>query len=86
MPLLKSVWNGIVDFNATDPTVLAFSSQQHFDKVLKGGYAYIGDKTQLQIKMSEECDLALVTEEFLPMRYALGLPNNSPYTKLFSDM
>ncbi|XP_021356287.1 glutamate receptor ionotropic, kainate 3-like [Mizuhopecten yessoensis] len=81
----KKVWAGMLRFNASDPSVLSPKSSVHFDKVLAGDYAYIGDKTQMEIKMAEECSLLMADEFFLPLQYAFGFPNVSPYTKIFSD-
>ncbi|XP_069121394.1 glutamate receptor ionotropic, delta-1-like [Argopecten irradians] len=80
------VWEGMLRFNASDPSTLSPKSSVHFEKVLAGdNYAYIGDKTQMEIKMAEECSLLMADDEFLPLQYAFGFPNFSPYTKLFSD-
>ncbi|OWF41423.1 Glutamate receptor ionotropic, kainate 2 [Mizuhopecten yessoensis] len=84
-PDLMKVWAGMLEFNASDNSILSSQSSEHFKKVLGGGYAYIGDKTQMEIKMAEECSLLISDDEFMPLQYALGLPNFSPYTKMFSD-
>jgi hypothetical protein len=39
------MWNGIVKFNQTDPSVLSSNPAEHINKVLEGEYAYIADKT-----------------------------------------
>ncbi|XP_060063877.1 uncharacterized protein LOC132544318 [Ylistrum balloti] len=85
VPDFMKVWDGMLRFNASDPSVLSPKSSVHFDKVLKGDYAYIGDKTQMEIKMAEECSLLMADEVFMPLQYAFGFPNFSPYTKIFSD-
>ena len=81
----QSAWDGIYKFNMTDPDVLHTDPLVHMQKVLDGDYAYIADKTQMDIRMSTECSLQTIKEEFLPMQYAIGLQNHSPYTKTFSD-
>lgn len=73
------------EFNKTDVNVLNTDPEYHMQRVLDGNYAYIGDKTQMEIRMSTECTLQTIEEEFLPLQYALGLQNNSPYKKIFSD-
>lgn len=78
-------WAGILKFNSTDPSVLSTKSKVHFDRVLSGGYFYIGDKTQMEIITATECSLLMAEDQFMPLQYAIGLPNFSPYTKIFSD-
>ncbi|XP_060068781.1 glutamate receptor ionotropic, kainate 2-like [Ylistrum balloti] len=84
-PDLMRVWAKMQEFNASDNSILSSKSSEHFTKVLGGGYSYIGDKTQMEIKMAEECSLLISDDEFMPLQYAFGLPNFSPYTKMFSD-
>ncbi|XP_033760424.1 glutamate receptor-like [Pecten maximus] len=84
-PDLMKVWAKMLEFNSSDASILSSQSSEHFTKVLGGGYAYIGDKTQMEIKMAKECSLLISDDEFMPLQYAFGLPNFSPYTKMFSD-
>ncbi|OWF39812.1 Glutamate receptor ionotropic, kainate 3 [Mizuhopecten yessoensis] len=84
LPEFKAVWQGIERFNASDPSVLSTDPDVHIQKVLDSNYAYLGDKTQIEIKMANECTLRTGKEEVLPFQYAFGLPNLSPYTDLIS--
>ncbi|XP_069103797.1 glutamate receptor ionotropic, kainate 2-like [Argopecten irradians] len=83
----KQVWDGIVRFNQTDKDVLTSDPALHITKVLSGDYVFLADKTynELMIRSRKECDLIMTNEEFLPFQYAVGLPNNSPYTRLFAN-
>jgi hypothetical protein len=53
--------------------------------VKEGKYAYIAEKSLLEIIASKNCELHIAKEEFLPLQYGIGLPNESPFTKIFSD-
>ncbi|XP_060070631.1 glutamate receptor ionotropic, kainate 1-like [Ylistrum balloti] len=83
----QQVWNGIVSYNQSDRNVLSPDPEVHISKVLSGNYVFLADKTYSELRMRgrKECDLVMTKEEFLPFQYAVGLPNNSPYTKLFAD-
>ncbi|XP_033760423.1 probable glutamate receptor [Pecten maximus] len=84
-PDLMKVWAKMKEFNSSDASILSSKPSEHFKKVLGGGYAYIGDQTQMEVKMAKECSLLMSDDEFMPLQYAFGLPNFSPYTKMFSD-
>lgn len=60
------------------------SHEAHIKMVKEGGYAYMNDKSGMVKWVSKECDLVLIKEEFFPMTYAIGLPNDSPYKDMFS--
>ncbi|CAC5406414.1 unnamed protein product [Mytilus coruscus] len=81
----KELWRGIITFNATDPSVLSSDPEVHVTKVLKGEYAYVADKTFMDLAMTNNCDLAIATSDILPVQYAIGLPNNSSFVQMFSD-
>ncbi|VDI39698.1 Hypothetical predicted protein [Mytilus galloprovincialis] len=85
LPERKELWYGIIKFNATDSSVLSSDPGVHISKVLKGEYAYVADKTFMDLAMTNNCDLAIATSDILPVQYAIGLPNNSPFVQMFSD-
>jgi hypothetical protein len=85
LPEYKKLWAVIVKFNKTEPDILSLSLKVHLDKVLAGGYAFVADKTSMEIAMATNCDLSITKEEFQPLKYSMGLQNHSPYTKLLSD-
>ena len=35
--------------------------------------------------MANECDLIKIKDEFMPMKYAFGFPDNSPHNAMFSE-
>ncbi|XP_033761043.1 glutamate receptor ionotropic, delta-2-like isoform X2 [Pecten maximus] len=84
LPVFKAVYTGMVRFNRTDPDVLSMDQDVHIDKVLRGNYVHIGDRSQIQVKMANECSLYTGSAEILPVQYSFGLPNGSPLTELFS--
>lgn len=78
-------WSKLVEFNQTDHTVLSGDGNKQIEKVKKGDYAYVGDRTFMELKTMNNCELGIAASDILPLQYSIGLPNNSPYTKLFSD-
>ncbi|XP_063428109.1 glutamate receptor ionotropic, kainate 2-like isoform X1 [Mytilus trossulus] len=85
LPEYQTLWNGIVGYNQTDNRVLSVLGNVQIEKVIEGDYAYIGDKTYFDMIMVNNCDLAMTLAEILQLQYAIALPNNSPFTKMFSD-
>ncbi|XP_069103796.1 glutamate receptor ionotropic, kainate 4-like [Argopecten irradians] len=83
----QQVWDGLSRFNRTEKDIFSFDPEVHISKVLSGDYVYLGDKTynEITVRSRKECDLVLTKEEFIPLQYAVGLPNNSPYTRLFAN-
>uniref|UniRef100_A0A8W8MHM2 Uncharacterized protein n=1 Tax=Magallana gigas TaxID=29159 RepID=A0A8W8MHM2_MAGGI len=82
---LQAVWAGIKKFNVTDPEVLSPDPNVHIDKMYRENYVFFGDKVFMDIRKSNQCDLMTAEEEIPNNYYAVGLPNNSLYTKTFSD-
>ncbi|XP_052065508.1 glutamate receptor ionotropic, kainate glr-3-like [Mytilus californianus] len=85
VPAVKGVWNGIVQFSKDDPSVLDHDTQAHIRKVEGGNYAYFGDRTLVELSMTTSCDLVLASTDIFYFTYAIGLPNHSPFEKIFSD-
>ncbi|XP_071080673.1 probable glutamate receptor [Haliotis cracherodii] len=57
----------------------------HLRRVLKGRYAFIGDENDFELMQSKFCDLQFMKEQFSPVQFAVGLPNDSVNTKIFSN-
>ena len=57
----------------------------HLERVKQGGYAWIGDKTTIELEMAKECGLMTIKEEFLPLKYALVFPKHSTHLSTFSN-
>ncbi|XP_078311780.1 uncharacterized protein LOC111133837 isoform X2 [Crassostrea virginica] len=83
--VLQKVWKGIKTFNKTDSDVLHPDPNVHIEKMYKEKYVYIGDKSYMEVRKANRCELVTATEEIPNMSYGIGLPNNSLYTKMFSD-
>lgn len=82
---LQAVWTGIKKFNETDSEVLSPDPNVHIAKMYREKYVYFGDKVYMDIRKSNQCDLMTAEEEIPNNYYAVGLPNNSLYTKTISD-
>ncbi|VDI82414.1 Hypothetical predicted protein [Mytilus galloprovincialis] len=72
-------------YNKSDTRVLSYIGDEHIGKVLEGNYAFIVDKTFFDMTMIDNCELAMPLAEVLQLQYAMALPNNSPFTKIFTD-
>ncbi|KAK6182170.1 hypothetical protein SNE40_009911 [Patella caerulea] len=81
----KRLWQGILEFNKTDPDVLHLDQDLQRHKVITENYGYIADKTTAETWVFQSCDLTYLKELFFPMNYAFGLQSNSPYLQYFSD-
>ncbi|XP_076113503.1 glutamate receptor U1-like [Mytilus galloprovincialis] len=80
----RSFWNGIVRSNITDPNVLSSDYDEQILKVLEGEYAFVWDNIPMEISVAKSCELSIISTDIFST-YALGLPNNSPFQKVFSD-
>ncbi|CAC5375410.1 unnamed protein product [Mytilus coruscus] len=85
IPEYKKIWSGVVEYNKTDTRVLSYIGDIHIGKVLEGNYAFIVDKTFFDMTMINNCELTMTSAEVLQLQYAMALPNNSPFTKIFTD-
>ncbi|XP_048259569.1 glutamate receptor ionotropic, delta-1-like [Haliotis rufescens] len=82
----RKIWQGIQGFQGYDNDVLSQSADVHMKKVLEGSYVFFNDNEALTPWKSQHCDLAFTKETFLPFTYALGLPKESPYADIFSNV
>ncbi|CAG2195718.1 GRID1 [Mytilus edulis] len=78
-------WNGVVAYNKTNPSILSTDPNVQIRLVMEGDYAYVGDRTAMELAMDNNCHLAMVLSDLLAMHFAIALPNKSPFTKIFSD-
>ncbi|XP_069104060.1 uncharacterized protein [Argopecten irradians] len=85
LPVYLKVWDGVVKANASDPRALSPDPAIHIQKILKEDYVYFGDKVVMDMRRVNDCRLTTVDEEIPNMSYGVGLPNHSPYTKIFSN-
>lgn len=53
-------------------------------KALEGNYAFIWDNVPLEFAAARSCDLETIHTDIFST-YAIGLPENSPFLKVFSD-
>ncbi|XP_045201044.2 glutamate receptor 2-like [Mercenaria mercenaria] len=83
-PAFKKMGEAYIEFSKTDPTILHQNPDFHVERVKKGKYAWIGDKTYMEIAMATECNLMSIKEEFMPLIYVFGFKNNSPHAAIFS--
>jgi len=50
----------------------------------RGYYGWIGDSVVIEMALTRDCDLLMIKERFLPLKYAFGFTNNSPHAQIFS--
>ncbi|RUS85248.1 hypothetical protein EGW08_007009 [Elysia chlorotica] len=84
-PEFQSIAEKMDRFYRDDPDIYHSSTALHLEKVHMHCYAYIADKGLFSSWLATNCDLILLKEKFFPGRYGIVLPNNSVYTKVFSD-
>ncbi|XP_041354577.1 glutamate receptor ionotropic, kainate 2-like [Gigantopelta aegis] len=85
LTVYKDIWNGVQRFASTDQNVLSSLDGVHKAKVENGNYIFFFDGDIIQLWSEANCDLVMLEETFYQIQYAVGLPNMSPYKKLFSD-
>ena len=85
MPSFSYLWDAIQEFLKEGIPALATRTSDHMRMVNQGGYTYIADMTALEMEVSQDCNLAVMKEKFIPFYYAVGTQNNSVYTDLFSE-
>ncbi|ESO86865.1 hypothetical protein LOTGIDRAFT_166867 [Lottia gigantea] len=81
----QKVWEGVQKFSKDDPDHLHPDMNVHFDRMMNSEYAVIDDGSAIFSWSEQQCDINILNERFFPNHYALGLPNNSPFTGIFSD-
>ncbi|XP_045200055.2 glutamate receptor 2-like isoform X1 [Mercenaria mercenaria] len=80
----RRVGNALMEFNETDPSVFAKDIKTQLAKVKNGGYGWIGDTVVMELEMEKDCELMMIKEKFLPLKYAFGFTNNSPHVQIFT--
>ncbi|CAC5418385.1 unnamed protein product [Mytilus coruscus] len=78
-------WKGVVSYNKTKPSILSAKRDVQVRLVMEGDYAYVGDKTHMELTMVNNCHLTMALSDIVSLQYAIALPNKSPFTKIFSD-
>lgn len=84
LPEREEFWDGVLKFSRSDPSVLRGDYDAHILKVLQGGYAFLWDDIPNEISVKNSCELAKISTDMFST-YAIGLPNNSPFEKIFTD-
>ncbi|XP_060589774.1 glutamate receptor 3-like [Ruditapes philippinarum] len=80
----RRIGDALMDFNETDPSVFAKDFKTQLAKVKKGNYGWIGDTVVMEVEMAKDCELMMIKEKFLPLKYAFGFTNNSPHVQIFT--
>ncbi|CAC5420552.1 GRIK4 [Mytilus coruscus] len=84
LPIHTEVWNGIVDFNQSDPSVLMSNEDKQFEKVINGNYAYFAVNLVAQYYKVRGFDIIILPEIITTIPNAFALQKNSPYEEMFS--
>ena len=81
------LWERIVGWNQSDPSVLSSDVDVHLQRMLQGGYAYIHSREGSAVARLKNCHLALIGEKDAPStNINIALRKNSAYRKLFQDV
>lgn len=70
------------EFAETDPLIYTLNDTIHLQRVIQGGYAYIGDTTSFEVEMSKTCNIDMIRDQFVPEQYSVALWKNSAYWKV----
>ncbi|XP_052067296.1 glutamate receptor ionotropic, kainate glr-3-like [Mytilus californianus] len=85
VPTYAAIWNGIVEFNKSDPSVLSKSGEEHLQKLYNGNYAFIMAKQYIDFETTGHCNLVLLNEHLARNEVAFALANNSPCVRILSN-
>jgi hypothetical protein len=85
MAIHKKVWNGIVKFNNTDPTVLSTSDDAHYKKVINEDYVYFGVLGVAEYYKGKGYNLVALPEDIGTIPNAFAVSKNSPYVSMLSE-
>ncbi|VDI36281.1 Hypothetical predicted protein [Mytilus galloprovincialis] len=85
VPTYAAIWNGIVEFNKSDPSVLSKSGEEHLQKLYNGNYAFIMAKQYIDFETAGHCNLVLLNEHMARNEVAFALANNSPFVRILSN-
>lgn len=82
--IYSKLWAGIQRFSADDPSVLSQDEHVQFEKVKRGGYAYIMDRTPLTTYslLDSNCTVVVLGCHFMQLPFGIGLQKGSPYRSL----
>ncbi|ESO96399.1 hypothetical protein LOTGIDRAFT_159803 [Lottia gigantea] len=82
----KAIWDGIVQFNLTNPAVLSETIGEQFNLVQNEEYVFLGDESIYEDLSRKDCQIKVLKERYFSIDFAFGLQNNSPYTGQFSQV
>lgn len=82
--LIADMYEKMTEWDNNNEGIYVTSTQQGFDKVEKGDYAFIGESTSLEYAMKENCDLVIVGEQLNQYDYGIAVPKSSSW-KYFLD-
>jgi len=80
----REVWNGIVDFNHSDPSVLSTSEDSQYNKVMNERYAYVAVTGVADYYKAKGMDLVFLPEIISTIPNAFAVQKHSPYEEMFS--
>ena len=79
---MQAIYRGLVTFAKDDPDVLHFDPEVHLAKLLRGGYAFIGDAPTLELWAARHCELAVLDATISGLEsYSFFTQKNSTLTK-----
>ena len=52
--------------------------------VAEQDYAFITDEMTVEIEQAKSCEIAVGKEKYMPMKYGVGMQNNSVYKDMIS--
>ena len=77
----------MTEFLKDDPSIIEKSSAAQLERVKKGDYVFIMDRTPLTVQVisDEAYNLVLLKEIFMPLPFGIGLQEGSPYQQIIYE-
>ena len=84
MPPYKKLWAKLTDTLDNGYNALSGESDVHMQYVAEQDYAFITDEMTVEIEQAKSCEIAVGKEKYMPMKYGVGMQNNSVYKDMIS--
>ena len=81
------MYKRMMTFAEDDPEVLSRDPNVHLSKILSENYAFFGDSPNLEIWVSDHCEITMVPVRLSGLEfYSIFLPRDSVMTEELSDV
>ena len=84
LPSYQKLWMKLTQTLESGFGALSGNPDVHMNYVHQQDYVFITDEMTVEIEQSKSCEISVGREKYMPMKYGVGLQNNSVYTDMIS--